>query len=1515
MQEMLVPPPAPKVEAKYTGFMLATEKRAYERLQQEQERQAQIAHILATEGPEAAAAAAAGVAMPKPGTTYDRGTATKSATSGRVSHTGGRRVTGSGVPVSAAAPVIVVAPWRLRMWAARRRVMIIVMTVMRLQRGKRRNRAGNKLDNLGFMIPRVLADDVPRFVEEQRKYAGIKEELEAAKQTMEDMMYRNGSSTGTGALTEEPPWPGIGLPAAPRQPSVATRPPTTPPTGPGAGGLAGVRSNVLSTGRLSGRSRASDSGTLAHSANQHVAAGVSPMRMRTPTASGVPTGGAASGLGAPVVPAGGPPQLGMATGPARLSTNSLAARLGLASGAGSDDSGPGSPAANHGSPKANGGPLNGPLAALMSGLGRRTSTPGGLGMSPPASREGSLTAGMSPLVVPPSPQGPRRPSTLAALPPPPASVTQQMVGAVASTSGGLSSMAARRFSSRPGTGSATPAASVPPGLVTTGPTGPLNARVSVTSAVAAKHGQIMQIQSQIDAESSSLKKSGQMLSMFVNRANAAWAEAQQWGTVDTPAVSELEVFTYSEQYRIYQADLVRRLRQGTICLQVFAGEDVLTGTEKRPSSGRPAGAAGASPMPVAPLPPQPPAAEQGKSGAASEPGGGGGKPGSAGPGGRPAKPKSAESKRLGGTVSGEFARRLSRMDSGGSNASGNSTPVGGNSTSGQAGGSNAAAAAAPAMPAGGSNAAAAAAPAMPAAALLNSPRRRAHDLWTADPWDLIDRFRPGIMPQTDRIQGPTLGARILCQLALAVQQLAGPEAMAVMPVLLHINEEQMEEVVQELWSYRFFGLKRENVMLVASPLHTGYRYNHEYKVFEKDFSSGGTAPLGSGYSMLQLTWAGEAFVVGPEGAPEPLNTPALQLLQERKVEWLVARRARDLALLSREAILDVPMLAYCMAIKDRSGAGGLASGGAAASGGRANIVMEVASCDNLVDARALDSFVMQRAGFANGGAGPGQHHPHPHPPGQLPPLSPGAHPHHGAHGHGPGGQHGLHHGISHSSFVSGGASPAPHHTVPESANAVVELRLAELGTPKMIETMNYLRAIRDGQMTVGLGRYLLHVPSLVQLLPNASALRPKLSLHEELVRVSLDLADLTAAPHARTLAVHARLNQGVLQSADDLEKVIPMLQAQDHDVAFRDMLTSNRTEAQGLEFVASQAAGKAGSAQVIVVFVLNNRVSASAVDAAGLVAKPGRDCIHLVTCISNELQKAEAEEVLKLYQKRLLKSMVDTHCEVLVRGVWGLIDVMDNYVSAVDARMVVMGSQHLTSNDFNYIIGSITLSALKRLHVPVMVVTANSRQNCAIGADWEAAANAASGGGKKGSGAAAAAKPAGGGGVRCLTLVENQNYAKNMMGFLCTQLLDGKRGDRLLLAQVQATRHLTRAQAASVRRALDNFNLLATGHGFSVNRVLSLEGHLDEVLTEAVGEHHIQLLAMALPQGTKTLPPVLISTLRSCRGATLVYKEAIGAAPRTPQGGAAAASRAGFGPGSAAAAAAATAATSDKTTA
>jgi hypothetical protein len=58
---------------------------------------------------------------------------------------------------------------------------------------------------------------------------------------------------------------------------------------------------------------------------------------------------------------------------------------------------------------------------------------------------------------------------------------------------------------------------------------------------------------------------------------------------------------------------------------------------------------------------------------------------------------------------------------------------------------------------------------------------------------------------------------------------------------------------------------------------------------------------------------------------------------------------------------------------------------------------------------------------------------------------------------------------------------------------------------------------------VGLGRYLLHVPSLPALLPNASALRPKLALQDELVRAAAPAAPdpIPFSPRASSRAAGA----------------------------------------------------------------------------------------------------------------------------------------------------------------------------------------------------------------------------------------------------------------------------------------------------------------------------------------------------------------------------------------------------------
>lgn len=166
---------------------------------------------------------------------------------------------------------------------------------------------------------------------------------------------------------------------------------------------------------------------------------------------------------------------------------------------------------------------------------------------------------------------------------------------------------------------------------------------------------------------------------------------------------------------------------------------------------------------------------------------------------------------------------------------------------------------------------------------------------------------------------------------------------------------------------------------------------------------------------------------------------------------------------------------------------------------------------------------------------------------------------------------------------------------------------------------------------------------------------------------------------------------------------------------------------------------------------------------------------------------------------------------------------MERYVGGVGAKLVVMGSAHLTSSNINYVVGSVALSAVKRLAVPVMVVTANTRN-----IEGKASHRRV----KTVNHAACAKGPSSFLGVfvaltvaltivmptvlcllfstsfcRALALVEG--HARAMMPFLCSRVLDDKRSDRLMLAQVSPTRHLTRQQAANNRRLMDNFNLLA----------------------------------------------------------------------------------------------------------
>ena len=62
-----------------------------------------------------------------------------------------------------------------------------------------------------------------------------------------------------------------------------------------------------------------------------------------------------------------------------------------------------------------------------------------------------------------------------------------------------------------------------------------------------------------------------------------------------------------------------------------------------------------------------------------------------------------------------------------------------------------------------------------------------------------------LLASGERIDGLTIGGRQLLALRQAVEKLAGPEAVAKMPLLLHLAEEMEEPVLADLRARNLYG--------------------------------------------------------------------------------------------------------------------------------------------------------------------------------------------------------------------------------------------------------------------------------------------------------------------------------------------------------------------------------------------------------------------------------------------------------------------------------------------------------------------------------------------------------------------------------------------------------------------------------------------------------------------------------------------------------------------------------------
>ena len=69
------------------------------------------------------------------------------------------------------------AEWRIHVHAARRRTIIVIMTMLRLRRGHRHTVRLPRLDDLGFFIPVGLEADKASFIKEFLRYVSTQQQV------------------------------------------------------------------------------------------------------------------------------------------------------------------------------------------------------------------------------------------------------------------------------------------------------------------------------------------------------------------------------------------------------------------------------------------------------------------------------------------------------------------------------------------------------------------------------------------------------------------------------------------------------------------------------------------------------------------------------------------------------------------------------------------------------------------------------------------------------------------------------------------------------------------------------------------------------------------------------------------------------------------------------------------------------------------------------------------------------------------------------------------------------------------------------------------------------------------------------------------------------------------------------------------------------------------------------------------------------------------------------------------
>jgi hypothetical protein len=250
--------------------------------------------------------------------------------------------------------------------------------------------------------------------------------------------------------------------------------------------------------------------------------------------------------------------------------------------------------------------------------------------------------------------------------------------------------------------------------------------------------------------------------------------------------------------------------------------------------------------------------------------------------------------------------------------------------------------------------------------------------------------------------------------------------------------------------------------------------------------------------------------------------------------------------------------------------------------------------------------------------------------------------------------------------------------------------------------------------------------------------------------------------------------------------------------------------------------------------------------ALGL-ARPNVDSVNLIMFVSNESAREFGKYCIQKVMDRIPRSHVRVEMEVLIRGSRSLLESIQQYVIEHHVDLVVTSSglvsTHQHSPYHGAILGSVALAIFKRLEIPVLLVNPGSLQSASSFKDQKR--------------------------VRLMMMVEP--WAMSLLDYTMERLILPGRGDKLFLGQIFSQRSSTSQQRNAYQCLMNDVSEIVGCNHIEHTEVF-IDGYNYSALRQTVEEHAINLLALQLPPGSKSLSKDLLQLLGQVHCGVLLMK-------------------------------------------